>query len=48
MPIKEAAREDFFNYDIVFLGAPTYMWSPPDEMCEFVKKKMKEYILIDE
>jgi flavodoxin len=43
MQVKEAANEDFFNYDIVFLGAPTYMWSPPDEMCEFVKKKMKEY-----
>lgn len=41
--VKEAASEDLFSYDWVFIGAPTYMWTPPDEMREFVKKKMKEY-----
>ena len=43
MHVKEAASEDLFKYDMVFLGAPTYMWNPPDEVREFVKEKMREY-----
>ena len=43
MQVKEAVSEDLYSYDLVFIGAPTYMWNPPDEMREFVKKKMKEY-----
>ena len=41
--VNEAASEDLFKYDMVFLGAPTYMWNPPDEVREFVKEKMREY-----
>ena len=43
MRVKEAAEEDLYHYDLVFIGSPSYMWSPPDEVREFVKKKMKEY-----
>jgi len=28
--INKADTEDLYNYDLVFMGSPSYMWSPPD------------------
>ncbi len=41
--IEEAKGENLFDYDIVFLGSPTYMWLPAEPVIEFIKEKMKEY-----
>lgn len=41
--IKEAAEEDLYGYDLVFLGSPSFMWAPPQPVQRFVKAKMKHY-----
>jgi len=38
----EAARDvELYDYDLVFLGAPSYMWQPPEPVQQFIKAKMK-------
>ena len=41
--VGEAAEEDFHNYDLVFLGTPSYMWQPPAPVQEYIKAKMDYY-----
>jgi flavodoxin len=41
--VSEAAGEDLYNYDLVFIGAPTYMWQPPEPVLEYVKARMDYY-----
>ncbi len=41
--VKEAGAEDLFEYDLVFIGAPSHMWQPPEPVLEYIKDKMKHY-----
>ena len=36
---EEAEDVDYFDYDLVCAGCPSYSWHPPEPMTEFLKKK---------
>jgi flavodoxin len=40
---EEAEKIDYFDYDLVCVGAPSYSWHPPEPMTNFLKKKFSEY-----
>ncbi len=40
---EEAENIDYFDYDLVCVGAPSYSWHPPEPMTNFLKKKFAEY-----
>jgi flavodoxin len=40
---EEAENIDYFNYDLVCVGAPSYSWHPPEPMTKFLKKKFAAY-----
>jgi flavorubredoxin len=40
---EEAESIDFFDYDLVCIGAPSYSWHLPEPMTTFLKKKFGEY-----
>jgi menaquinone-dependent protoporphyrinogen IX oxidase len=35
---EEAENIDYFDYDLVCVGAPSYSWHPPEPMTNFLKK----------
>ncbi len=37
--VQEAGDVDFFAYDLVCIGFPSYQWSPPKPMDDFLKRK---------
>jgi flavodoxin len=37
------APQDLYQYDLVFLGTPSYQFQPPEPVLKFVKQKMKEH-----
>ncbi len=39
----EAEGVDFFDYDVVCVGAPAYSWHPPEPMDQFLKAKFAKY-----
>jgi flavodoxin len=39
--VAEAAAEEFYEYDLIFLGTPSYSFQPPEPVIKFVKEKMK-------
>jgi flavodoxin len=40
----EAAEDiDYFDYDLVCVGCPSYSWHPPEPMTAFLKKKFAAY-----
>jgi flavodoxin len=39
--IGEAAEEELYQYDLVFIGSPSYGFLPPEPVLRFVKQKMK-------
>jgi flavodoxin len=41
--VGEAAEEELYNYDLVFLGTPSHMWQPPAPVQEYIKGKMDSY-----
>jgi len=40
---EEAGGEDFFSYDLVCVGSPSYSWHPPEPMVNFLKEKFAVY-----
>jgi flavodoxin len=40
---EEAENIDYFDYDLVCVGAPSYSWHPPEPMINFLKKKFATY-----
>ncbi len=40
---EEAENLDFFNYDLVCIGCPSYSWHPPEPMTAYLKKKFNQY-----
>ena len=43
MTLPEAEDIDLYDYDLVFLGSPTYMYFLPEPVLNFIKKKAKHY-----
>ena len=41
--VKESADTDLHDYDLVFIGAPSYMWSPPDPVRQWIIDRMGYY-----
>ncbi len=39
----EAVDIDYFDYDLVCVGAPSYSWHPPEPMDKFLKAKFAAY-----
>ena len=39
--ITDAAEEELYHYDLVFIGSPSYEFLPPAPVLRFVKQKMK-------
>jgi flavodoxin len=40
---EEAENIDYFDYNLVCAGAPSYSWHPPEPMTNFLKKKFAAY-----
>jgi flavodoxin len=40
---EEAENIDYFDYDLVCVGAPSYSWHPPEPMANFLKSKFAAY-----
>jgi hypothetical protein len=41
--IDEAEDLDYFDYDLVCVGCPSYSWHPPEPMTKFLKAKFNKY-----
>jgi len=39
--IADSAEEELYEYDLVFLGTPSYQFLPPEPVQNFLKEKMK-------
>lgn len=42
--VADAASEEMYDYDLVFLGAPSYSFQPPEPVQKFIKAKMKLHV----
>ena len=40
---EEAEDIDFFDYDLVCIGFPSYQWHPPKPITDFLNSKMNKY-----
>ncbi|OBR93932.1 MULTISPECIES: flavodoxin domain-containing protein [Clostridium] len=43
MKFQDAEQIDYFDYDLVCVGSPSYNWSVPQPVNEFLKKKFTYY-----
>jgi hypothetical protein len=41
--VEEAETVDYFSYDLLCLGFPSYRWSPPQPVVGFLKQKHQQY-----
>ena len=41
LQVKEAAKEELYDYDLVFLGSPSINWLPAEPVVQFIKEKFK-------
>jgi flavodoxin len=41
--VADAKAENLHDYDLVFIGAPSYMWQPPPPVQKYVAEKMEYY-----
>lgn len=41
--VEDAADVDFYDYDLVCIGFPSYRWSPPEPMDAFLNRKFRAY-----
>jgi flavorubredoxin len=41
LEVKQAAGEELYNYDLVFLGSPSYEFLPPEPMLRFIKERIR-------
>lgn len=42
--VEEARDEDLYDYDLLFIGSPSYMWQPPAPIQEYIKAKVPYYV----
>lgn len=43
MKITEMLDVDLFQYDLVFLGSPSYQFLPPENVIKYIKKNLGRY-----
>ncbi len=43
MRVEEAQGVDYFDYDLVCVGFPSYQWAPPDPMVRWLKENHSAY-----
>ena len=41
--VEDIGDIDFYDYDLVCIGFPSYQWTLPEPMDEFLKRKFKAY-----
>lgn len=41
--VEDAKAIDFYDYDLVCIGFPSYQWHPPEPVDAFLKSKFNEY-----
>lgn len=41
--VENAERLDYFDYDLVCIGFPSYQWSPPQAVVRLLKTKHRQY-----
>ena len=41
--VEEVSDIDFFDYDLICLGSPSYNWRPPEPVDRFLKSRFSEY-----
>jgi hypothetical protein len=41
--VEDAGEVDFYGYDLVCVGFPSYQWRPPKPMDAFLNSKLKAY-----
>ena len=41
--VEDASDVDYFSYDLVCVGFPSYEWSPPEPVTRFLKERHKVY-----
>jgi hypothetical protein len=41
--VEDAGNVDFYAYDLVCIGFPSYQWRPPKPMDEFLNAKLRAY-----
>jgi multimeric flavodoxin WrbA len=41
--VEDAEQVDFYAFDLVCIGFPSYQWSPPKPMDKFLKSKLSAY-----
>ena len=41
--VEDAKDIDFFSYDLICVGFPSYQWRPPEPVDAFLKAKFSEY-----
>jgi multimeric flavodoxin WrbA len=41
--VEDTGDIDFYAYDLVCIGFPSYQWRPPEPMDEFLNRKFKAY-----
>ncbi|WP_366923474.1 flavodoxin domain-containing protein [Metallumcola ferriviriculae] len=41
--VKKTVDIDFFDYDLICIGTPSYHWHPPKPMNDFLKTAFKKY-----
>ena len=40
---EDAEDVDFFGYDLIFVGFPSYQWAPPRPVDDFLTRKLSAY-----
>jgi flavodoxin len=41
--VKKVNDIDFFDYDLICIGTPSYSWMPPEPMQNFLERKFSQY-----
>jgi hypothetical protein len=42
--VAEAGDDDLYDYDLVFIGVPSYSFQPPEPVQKYIKAKMKFHL----
>ncbi|MFW5856221.1 MAG: flavodoxin family protein [Bacillota bacterium] len=43
LQVSEAGDIDYFDYDLICFGSPSYSWQPPEDVKDFLNNKQSEY-----
>ncbi len=43
LPIDDKTTIDYYSYDLLCVGFPSYQWSPPAPVTDFLRRKFTDY-----